>query len=67
MGYQKEFGHLCEVALLSITNGQSLLIDQTELEKINFLKQDEVQALANFFAILGKSDGKNQSKQTVVY
>ena len=67
MGYEKEFAHLCEVALFSINSGSSCLVDEEQVSKLAFLSQSEVQAISNFFSILGKSDEKNQRRQTEVY
>ena len=67
MGYQKDFGYLCEVALSSINNGNNVLLSQEELSRLKFLGQNEMQTLYNFFSILGKSDEKNQNKQTESY
>ena len=58
---------MCETALSSISCGNSVLIDEKEIKKITFLSQNEVQAISNFFSVLGKSDEKNQRKQTETY
>ena len=67
MGYAKDFGYLCEIALSSIDCGKSDLIDVDQISKIKFLSSDECQTIAKFFSILGKSDEKNQSKQMEIY
>ena len=67
MGYDKEFGFLCETAIKSINSGSTDLICAEDISKISFLDQNERQALLNFFSILGKSDQTNQNKQFEVY
>lgn len=67
MGYDKEFGSLCESAIKSINNGSSELICKEDILKISFLDENERQTLLNFFSILGKSDHINQSRQMEIY
>ena len=43
------------------------MLEVEQVSKIKFLSHNECQTIANFFSVLGKSDEKNQSKQTEAY
>ncbi len=59
----ENFADLCKIAQQSLQEGKYLLVEEKNLSFLNFLTFNEKQTVANFFNLLGKSDGINQKNQ----